>query len=64
MENEYDAVIVLDVDADEWPNHLSDEIEEERRLFYVALSRARKYLAFITSEEKLESRFLLESNLI
>lgn len=62
--HEYDAVIVLDVDAGEWPNHLSDDIEEERRLFYVALSRARKYLAFITSEEKLESRFLLESNLI
>ena len=43
--HEYDAVIVLDIDADEWPNHLSDDIEE-RRLFYVVLSRARKYLAF------------------
>ena len=61
---EYDAVIVLDVDADEWPNHLSEDIEEERRLFYVAMSRARKFLCFVTSEEKLESRFLLETGLI
>ena len=62
--HEYDAVIILDVDEDEWPNQLSDDIEEERRLFYVALSRAKKYLCFVTSEDRLESRFLLESGLI
>ncbi len=62
--HEYDAVIILDAIDDEWPNHLADDIEEERRLFYVALSRARKYLYFMTSGNKLESRFLLETGLI
>ncbi len=62
--HEYDAVIVLDVDDGEWPIHLADDIEEERRLFYVALSRARKYLCFVNSSDKLESRFLLEARLI
>lgn len=62
--HEYDAVIVLDVDDGEWPNHMTDDVEEERRMFYVALSRARKYLCFVNSSDKLESRFLLESRLI
>ena len=39
--HEYDAVIILDVDDDEWPNRLTDNIEEERRLFYVAMTRTR-----------------------
>lgn len=60
--HEYDAVIVLDVNAGEWPSYLSNDIEEERRLFYVALSRAKKYLCFVITG-KLESRFLLESKL-
>lgn len=62
--HEYDAVIVLDVDDGEWPNHLTNDIEEERRLFYVAMSRARKYLCFVNSSDRLESRFLLEARLI
>ena len=62
--HEYDAVIILDADNTEWPNQLSDDIEEERRLFYVALSRAKKYLYFVTSADQLESRFLLEAGLI
>lgn len=62
--HEYDAVIILDVIDQEWPNHLTDDIEEERRLFYVALSRARKYLYFVTLGDHLESRFLLETGLI
>ena len=62
--HEYDAVIVLDVDDGEWPNHMAEDVEEERRLFYVALSRARKYLCFVNSSDKLESRFLLETRLI
>ena len=62
--HEYDAVIILDVDDDEWPNRLTDNIEEERRLFYVAMTRARKYLYFAVSSGKLESRFLLEARVI
>lgn len=62
--HEYDAVIILDVNDEEWPNHLADDMEEERRLFYVALSRARKYLYFVTSADKPDSRFLLETGLL
>ena len=62
--HEYDAVIILDADDSEWPNHLATDIEEERRLFYVALSRARKYLYFVSAKEHLEARFLLEAGLI
>ena len=62
--HEYDACIILDVDDNEWPNRLSGNIEEERRLFYVAMTRARKALYFSVSGEMLESRFLLEAGLI
>lgn len=62
--HEYDAVIILDADDEEWPNRLSDDIEEERRLFYVALSRARRTLCFVTAGEKPESRFMLEGGVI
>lgn len=61
---EFDAVIVLDADDGEWPNHLCTDIEEERRLFYVAMSRAKEYLYFTLSEENTPSRFLLEAGLI
>ena len=61
---EFDAVIVLDADDREWPNHLCTDIEEERRLFYVAMSRAKEYLYFTLSEENTASRFLLEAGLI
>lgn len=62
--HEYDAAIILDADDDEWPNRLTGNIQEERRLFYVAMTRARKYLYFTVSRDKLESRFLLEAGLI
>ena len=62
--HEYDAVIVLDADDHEWPNHQTMDIEEERRLFYVALSRARKHLYFVIAGDRIASRFLLEAGLI
>ena len=62
--HEFDAVIILDADDEEWPNQMATDIEEERRLFYVALSRARKYLCFVVDGGRLESRFLLEAGLL
>lgn len=61
---EFDAVIILDADDNEWPNSMCDDIEEERRLFYVAMSRAKEYLYFTYSEERTASRFLLETGLV
>ena len=61
--HEYDAVIVLDCYDTEWPNSLAVDIEEERRLMYVAMTRARRYLYFISSNDKDESRFLTEMGL-
>ena len=61
---EFDAVIILDADMDEWPNQLSTDIEEERRLFYVAMTRAKQYLYFVITDKSTSSRFLLEAKLI
>jgi DNA helicase-2/ATP-dependent DNA helicase PcrA len=62
--HEYDAVIVLDADDNEWPNHQTMDIEEERRLFHVALSRAKRYLYFVFAGDRIASRFLLEAGLV
>ena len=45
------------------------DVEEERRLFYVGMTRARKKLSLFYTEERHEkklepSRFLLESGLL
>ena len=61
--HEYDGVIVLDCYDTEWPNSLAEDIEEERRLMYVAMTRAKKYLYFISSNDKEESRFIDEMGL-
>ena len=50
---EFDTVIVLDANDDIWPSKLattSEEYEQERRLFYVAASRARKHLYFLVDD--------------
>jgi len=45
---EWEAVFILNVSAGQFPNERSTgsskELEEERRLFYVAITRAKKYL--------------------
>src|SRR3989339_696159 len=44
---EWSAVFVLNVSAGQFPNDRAsrgDDLEEERRLFYVAITRAKKYL--------------------
>jgi superfamily I DNA/RNA helicase len=61
--HEFDAVIILEANDSEWPSKLADNIEEERRLFYVAMTRAKKYLYFITSKEDGVSRFISEAGI-
>ena len=51
---EYDCVVIIDASEDEFPKKttgLVNEIEEERRLFYVAITRAKKKL-YILSPDK------------
>ena len=58
--HEFDAVIILEAYDREWPHYLTKDIEEERRLFYVAMTRAKKYLYFTTSADEKSSRFIEE----
>lgn len=50
---EFDTVIVLDANEGIWPSKLAqteNELEQERRLFYVAITRPRKRLFFVINE--------------
>ena len=68
---EFDNVIILDVNESVWPSPFAktdSELEQERRLFYVAFTRARKRLYMISnksilSEPAVASRFLYEMGL-
>lgn len=70
---EFDAVIIPGLEEDTFPSERSSEnmrdLEEERRLFYVAITRARKYLYLMyansrfeygTTKFKMPSRFISE----
>ncbi len=62
---EWDRVILFGVDEGQTPHgHSKDEeaIEDERRLFYVALTRAKNRLEIISTRGR-ESRFLREAGL-
>jgi len=53
---EFDAVIILDANDGIWPSKLAlddNQLEQERRLFYVAMTRARRYLYFIVNDSML-----------
>lgn len=41
---EFDRVFVVGVEDGIWPHKLSLDVDEEKRLFYVSCTRARKYL--------------------
>nr|QFG73775.1 MAG: UvrD-like helicase C-terminal domain protein [Megaviridae environmental sample] len=55
---EWGIVFILGLDDDHFPSDKT-QIEEERRLFYVAVTRARKHLYMMYSSNK-PSRFLRE----
>lgn len=70
---EFDSVFIVGLDEKIFPSEMSSEnerqIEEERRLMYVAMTRARKYLLLLSSRERIKygksesfepSRFLKE----
>lgn len=62
---EFDCVILLDCNDSRFPNETEKAIiQEERRLFYVAVTRAKKYLYFTFCDEKNKqvkiTRFLQE----
>ena len=63
---EFDTVIMLDTCEDMWPYKQAEtkaEIEAERRLFYVAFTRARKRVLMLTVEHAPLSRFVGELGL-
>ena len=63
---EFDTVIMLDTVEDIWPHKRATrtlQIEAERRLFYVAFTRARKRVIMLTKENANRSRFISELDL-
>lgn len=63
---EFDTVILLDTVETLWPHKRAKseaEIEAERRLFYVAFTRARRRAILLTAEGAPPSRFLDELGL-
>ena len=69
---EFDAVLLLDVNEDIWPSKLAKteaQIEQERRVFYVAVTRARKRLVMLVNGRILDaaaapSPYLAEMGLV
>ena len=63
---EFDTVIMLDTVETIWPHKRARsvrEIEAERRLFYVAFTRARRRVIMLTAEGAPTSRFVMELEL-
>lgn len=57
---EWDSVFIVGASQGSWPSNRSKDREEERRLFYVAMSRARKNLTISFSQQAKASPFLGE----
>lgn len=63
---EFDTVIVLDVNEGMWPHKRAEtghELEAERRLFYVAFTRAQRRIVLLTAKGAPISRFIAEAGL-
>ena len=56
---EWDHVLVFGADSGSMPHELSEDIEEERRVFHVAMTRGRDSVT-ILSDQARPSRFLAE----
>ena len=56
---EWDHVIVFGADRGTMPHELSDDVEEERRVFHVAMTRGRETVTVLADEDR-PSRFLTE----
>jgi DNA helicase II / ATP-dependent DNA helicase PcrA len=55
---EWPHVVVHLADADQYPHRLADDVEEERRVFHVALTRASRHVAVVSGN--VPSRFIDE----
>lgn len=55
---EWPKVVVHLADLDQFPHRLADDVEEERRLFHVAITRARQSLTIVSGE--VPSQFVAE----
>jgi len=49
---EWDRVFVVGVESEVWPHKLSTDLSEEERLYYVAVTRARRYLNISYSKSR------------
>jgi DNA helicase-2/ATP-dependent DNA helicase PcrA len=56
---EWDHVIVFGADRGSMPHELADDVEEERRVFHVAMTRGRETVT-VLADAKRPSRFLTE----
>src|ERR1019366_1958098 len=58
---EWPHVVVYDASEDVFPQRLSEDLEEERRIFHVAITRCQASL-LITADQSSPSVFLSEMN--
>ena len=56
---EWDHVLVFGADSGSMPHALSDDIEEERRVFHVAITRGKESVTVLSDKDR-QSRFLAE----
>jgi DNA helicase II / ATP-dependent DNA helicase PcrA len=49
---EYDAVALIGLRKGSFPHYKSDDVEVEKRLFYVGVTRARKLLMYVAESDR------------